>query len=246
MCFFISKVAVAFLFVLYSKKRSETKKMIIAIDGTASSGKTSISKELSSCLGFPLVPTGLIYRAVTLKAQNQNISPAQDDKLKNMIESTKIDLKHHDKEVEVYLDDILIAYEDLRSEKISNEVAFYSVKPFIREFVRKVQRQTAEKFKDIVVEGRDIGSVVFPDADFKFFVDADFEVRANRRLQEYLRNGENVTLEEVKKKLQARDNLDETREISPLVMTSDSILVDTSGVTVEQTVEKMIRQISRI
>ncbi len=217
--------------------------MIIAIDGTASSGKTSISKELSSRLGFPLVPTGLIYRAITLKAQNQNISPSQDDKLKTMIENTKIELKYHGKEVEVYLDDVLISYEELRSEKISNEVAFYSVKPFIREFVRKVQRQTAEKFKNVVVEGRDIGSVVFPDADFKFFVDADSETRAKRRLQEYLRNGENVTLDEVKEELFARDNQDKTRNISPLVMTSDSILVDTSGMSVEQTVEKMIRRI---
>lgn len=242
MCFFISKVAVVFLFVLYFLRR-RTSKMIIAIDGTASSGKTSISKELSSRLGFPLVPTGLIYRAVTLKAQNQNISPAQDDKLKTMIENTKIDLIYHDKEVLVCLDDVLIAYEDLRSEKISNEVAFYSVKPFIREFVRKVQRQTAEKFKNVVVEGRDIGSVVFPNADFKFFVDADSETRAKRRLQEYLKNGENVTLEEVKKELFARDNQDKTRDISPLVMTSDSILVDTSGLSVEQTVEKMIRRI---
>ena len=219
--------------------------MIIAIDGTASSGKTSAAKELSKRLDVPLLPTGLIYRAITLKAINENIVPENQSGLSKMLESTTIETVYMNKSVSVYLDKLPVSYELLKSEKVSENVAKYSCIPFVREYVRKIQRQQAKTYKNIIVEGRDIGSIVFPNADIKFFVDADLETRAIRRQKEFLNAGENMSLEQVKEAIIERDEADRKRMISPLIMTSDAILIDTSNMNVMQVVDLMIEKINQ-
>ena len=219
--------------------------MIIAIDGTASSGKTSAAKELSKRLDVPLLPTGLIYRAITLKAINENIVPENQSGLSKMLESTTIETVYMNKSVSVYLDKLPVSYELLKSEKVSENVAKYACIPFVREYVRKIQRQQADLHKNIIVEGRDIGSIVFPNADIKFFVDADLETRAIRRQKEFLNAGENMSLEQVKEAIIERDETDRKRMISPLIMTSDSILIDTSNMNVMQVVDLMIEKINQ-
>ncbi len=219
--------------------------MIIAIDGTASSGKTSAAKELSKRLDVPLLPTGLIYRAITLKAINENIVPENQSGLSKMLESTTIETVYMDKSVSVYLDKLPVSYELLKSEKVSENVAKYACIPFVREFVRKIQIQQADWHKNIIVEGRDIGSIVFPNADIKFFVDADLETRAIRRQKEFLNAGENMSLEQVKEAIIERDEADRKRMISPLIMTSDAILIDTSNMNVMQVVDLMIEKINQ-
>ncbi len=219
--------------------------MIIAIDGTASSGKTSAAKELSKRLDVPLLPTGLIYRAITLKAINENIVPENQSGLSKMLESTTIETVYMNKSVSVYLDKLPVSYELLKSEKVSENVAKYACIPFVREYVRKIQRQQADLHKNIIVEGRDIGSIVFPNADIKFFVDADLETRAIRRQKEFLNAGENMSLEQVKEAIIERDEADRKRMISPLIMTSDAILIDTSNMNVMQVVDLMIEKINQ-
>lgn len=219
--------------------------MIIAIDGTASSGKTSAAKELSKRLDVPLLPTGLIYRAITLKAINENIVPENQSGLSKILESTTIETVYMNKSVSVYLDKLPVSYEFLKSEKVSENVAKYSCIPFVREYVRKIQRQQAKTYKNIIVEGRDIGSIVFPNADIKFFVDADLETRAIRRQKEFLNAGENMSLEQVKEAIIERDEADRKRMISPLIMTSDAILIDTSNMNVMQVVDLMIEKINQ-
>lgn len=219
--------------------------MIIAIDGTASSGKTSASRELSKRLNIPLLPTGLIYRAITFKALSENISPDNKSALLKMIERTEIDLVYMNKEVSIYLDRLPVSYEELKSQEVSENVAHYSCIPFVREFVRKIQKEQANKYADVIVEGRDIGSVVFPNADIKFFVDADLETRAKRRQKEYLLKGENLSLEKVKEIINARDEEDRHRVLSPLIMTSDSVLIDTSDMTILGVVDEMIQKINQ-
>ncbi len=219
--------------------------MIIAIDGTASSGKTSASRELSKRLNIPLLPTGLIYRAITFKALGENISPDNKSALLKMIERTEIDLVYMNKEVSIYLDRLPVSYEELKSQDVSENVAHYSCIPFVREFVRKIQKEQAKKYADVIVEGRDIGSVVFPNADIKFFVDADLETRAKRRQKEYLSKGENLSLEKVKEIINARDEEDRHRILSPLIMTSDSVLIDTSDMTILGVVDEMIQKINQ-
>lgn len=218
--------------------------MIIAIDGTASSGKTTASKELSARLNIPLVPTGSIYRAITLKALYENIKPEEEEKLEKMLSRTTIDLVYSGGRVSIYLDRIPEEYSKLESEAVSNNVTHFACKPFIRDYVRKIQRAQAEIFKDIIVEGRDIGSVVFPDATIKFFVDADIQTRAKRRFLGYVERGEKTTLEEVKQALIVRDKEDETREISPLIMTADAIIIDTSDMSIQEVVDKMVEKIN--
>lgn len=219
--------------------------MIIAIDGTASSGKTSASRELSKRLNIPLLPTGLIYRAITFKALSENISPDNKFALLKMIERTEVDLVYMNKEVSIYLDRLPVSYEELKSQDVSENVAHYSCIPFVREFVRKIQKEQANKYADVIVEGRDIGSVVFPNADIKFFVDADLETRAKRRQKEYLSKGENLSLEKVKEIINARDEEDRHRVLSPLIMTSDSVLIDTSDMTILGVVDEMIQKINQ-
>lgn len=219
--------------------------MIIAIDGTASSGKTSASKELSKRLNIPLLPTGLVYRAIALKAIHENISPENKSDLLKMIERTSIDSKYANKEVSIYLDKLPASYADLKSKIVSENVAHYASIPFVREFVRKIQKEQAQKYEDIIVEGRDIGSVVFPNADIKFFVDADLETRAKRSQKEFLSRGENISLEKVKEIINIRDEEDRHRSISPLIMTSDSILIDTSDMTVLEVVDEMVQKINK-
>lgn len=219
--------------------------MIIAIDGTASSGKTSASRELSKRLNIPLLPTGLIYRAITLKALSENISPDNKFALLKMIERTEVDLVYMNKEVSIYLDRLPVSYEQLKSQDVSENVAHYSCIPFVREFVRKIQKEQANKYADVIVEGRDIGSVVFPNADIKFFVDADLETRAKRRQKEYLLKGENLSLEKVKEIINERDEEDRHRVLSPLIMTSDSVLIDTSDMTILGVVDEMIQKINQ-
>lgn len=219
--------------------------MIIAIDGTASSGKTSAAKELSKRLDVPLLPTGLIYRAITLKAINENIASENQTALSKMLESTTIETVYMNKSVSVYLDKLPVSYELLKSEKVSENVAKYACIPFVREFVRKIQRQQADLHKNIIVEGRDIGSIVFPNADIKFFVDADLETRAIRRQKEFLNAGENMSLEQVKEAIIERDETDRKRMISPLIMTSDAVLIDTSDMNVMQVVDLMIEKINQ-
>lgn len=219
--------------------------MIIAIDGTASSGKTSAAIELSKRLDIPLLPTGLIYRAITLKAINENIVPENQSGLSKMLGSTTIETVYINKSTSVYLDKLPVSYELLKSEEVSENVAKYACIQFVREYVRKIQRQQAEIHENIIAEGRDIGSIVFPNADIKFFVDADLETRAIRRQKEFLNAGENMSLEQVKEAIIERDETDRKRMISPLIMTSDAVLIDTSNMSVMQVVDLMIEKINQ-
>lgn len=217
--------------------------MIITIDGTASSGKTSVARAFATRLDFPLLGTGLIYRAITFKALKNVISFSDISGLQKMLDETEIESKFTKGKLTIYLDKIPMTNDELHEQSISENVAHYASIPFVREFVRKIQRKQAEIHKNIIVEGRDIGSVVFPNADYKFFIDADLETRAKRRFEDLVKNGENVKFEDVKKELANRDHEDSHREISPLIITSDSIYIDSSQRSIAEVVEEMAKKI---
>ncbi|MBQ7466670.1 MAG: (d)CMP kinase [Clostridia bacterium] len=219
--------------------------MIITIDGTASSGKSTITKQLSKVLKMPMLTTGSIYRAITLKVLNNKIDYTDDNKLKEMLKNTKLRSQYSGDGTIIYLDDQICEKDQLGSPIVSNTTPLIACKPFVREFVRKIQRETAKNSKDIIVEGRDIGTVVFPNADFKFFIDASLEERAKRRMKEYQKNNPNITLKEVIKDLDKRDKEDEHRDISPLVKAVDAILIDTTAIAAEEAVEMMIKYIKK-
>ena len=214
--------------------------MIIAIDGTASSGKSTISRELGRKLGICVLGTGSIYRAITLKTLNLSINAADDESLAQMLETTKIECRFENGVTTIIVDGIAQQKDQLNSPEVSNTVAHISCKPFVREYVRKIQKQLASEHSDIIVEGRDIGSVVFPSAEVKLFIDADVVTRAKRRYEDYVNQGKKVNLNKVIEDIKLRDDEDRRREVSPLIMTSESILVDTSSSTVEESTDKII------
>ena len=213
--------------------------MVITFDGTTSSGKSSIAKELGKQTNICFVSTGYIYRAITKKCLNLGVSHEDDEKIKFVIQTTSLDY-HNDKDKTIIkVDGLIQTLQDLKSPEVSNKTPLYASKEYVREYVREIQKSLANKNEDIIVEGRDIGSVVFPGADFKFYVDADLKTRAERRFVDYINQGKNVTLEQVIKDVQERDNQDQHRTQSPLIMTSDAILIDTSDKTVSECVNQI-------
>ena len=214
--------------------------MIIAIDGTSSSGKSTISRELGRRLGINVLGTGSLYRSVALKMLNLSISIDDDERIKQMLEKTIIESKFSNGTTTILLDGIAQSLDRLNEPDVSELSALVAQKPYVRDFVRKIQRSMAEKSKHIIVEGRDIGSVVFPEAEIKLFIDADIVTRAKRRQAEYIKNGENIPLKKVIKQLEDRDIEDRKRDISPLIMTSDAIIIDTSSTPVSETVDRVI------
>ena len=218
--------------------------MIIAIDGTSGSGKSTIAKFLAKKLNYGFFSAGELYRAITVKTLNLHIKEDEDDKLQYMIENTDV-VYTYDGNKNVMLVDGMNITDKLHTEEISNFVSKISCKPFIREFVRKLQQETALHNENIVMEGRDIGSVIFPDADLKIFVDCKVETRAKRRLGDYEKLGDKSTLEKVIADLKDRDYRDMHREISPLVMCENAYLIDTSLNNVEECVNLILNEMLR-
>lgn len=202
--------------------------MIIAIDGTSGSGKSTLAKNLAKALNFGFFSAGALYRTITLKALNLHIEENEDDKLQYLIEHTDIVYTYDGENSVMQLDGIDI-FDKLHNEEISANVAKYAKKPYIREFVRQLQQDTKLHNENIVMEGRDIGSVIFPDADFKIYVDCSVESRAKRRFAELEAKGDKTTTyEKVLQDLKDRDYMDIHREISPLVMCENAYLIDST------------------
>lgn len=218
--------------------------MIIAIDGTSGSGKSSLAKELAKQLNFGYFSAGALYRAITVKVLNLNIKENEDDKLEYLVHNTKIVYKFDGEQNIMYVDGMNVS-DKLNTEEVSNFVSKISCKEYIREFVRSLQRETKEHNENIVMEGRDIGSVIFPDADLKIFVDCKVETRAKRRFSDYEKLGENVTLEHVIADLKDRDYRDMHRQISPLVMCENAFLIDTSNTSIEECLKLIYNEMIR-
>ena len=218
--------------------------MIIAIDGTSGSGKSTLAKQLAKKLNFGFFSAGDLYRAITVKTLNLRIKEDEDDKLEYMIQNTSV-VYTYDGTKNVMLVDGMNITDRLHTEEVSNFVSKISCKPFIREFVRKLQKETAIHNEHIVMEGRDIGSVIFPEADFKIYVDCKIEERAKRRLRDYESLGDKVTLEKVIADLKDRDYRDTHREISPLIMCENAYLIDTSLNSVDECLELIFNEMHR-
>lgn len=218
--------------------------MIIAIDGTSGSGKSTLAKQLARELNFGYFSAGALYRAITVKVLNLGIKPSEDDKLEYLAQNTKIVYTFDGEKNVMYVDGMNVS-DKLNTEEVSNMVSKISCKEYIREFVRKLQRDTKEHNENIVMEGRDIGSVIFPDADLKIFVDCKVEIRAKRRMGDYAHLGENVSIEKVIKDLKERDYMDMHREISPLIMCENAFLIDTSNSTTDECLKLIYNEMIR-
>ncbi len=209
------------------------KKIIIAIDGYSSSGKSTIAKDIAKVLDYKYIDSGAMYRAVTLFAmQNQiidNEHTVNEDKLQSLIDHIHINFKYNSEKQrqETFLNDKNVE-DEIREMDVSNNVSFISKIGFVRRKMVSFQ-QDMGKEKGIVMDGRDIGTVVFPDAELKIFMNAKAEVRAERRYLELKEKGLEVSYEEILDNVKKRDHIDETRDESPLKKASDAVELDNSN-----------------
>ena len=201
--------------------------MIIAIDGPAGSGKSTIAKLIAEDLGLVYLDTGAMYRLVTLKALNDGIL-GNLDKIIKMLDDLRIDIKKNG----FYLDDTNVS-EEIRKPVVSENVSDIAAIREVREKMVDLQRKFSES-KNVILDGRDIGTVVFPNADVKIFLIADAKERANRRYRELVAKGENVKIEEIYENILKRDKIDSTRKESPLKKSNDAIEVDTTSKNIEE------------
>lgn len=205
----------------------------IAIDGPASSGKSTIAKLLANQKGFTYIDTGAMYRAVTLAVLTQQIDLHDESSLQQLLRTTKIEFKRIDGTQTVWLNDQDVS-EKIRTVEVTQHVSEVAAEPLVRERLVAMQQQMATK-ESVVMDGRDIGTVVLPNATIKFFFVADVAVRAERRYKENMARGLTTqTLEEIQADIQARDLYDSTRKHSPLKQAEDALLVDTSQMTMDE------------
>lgn len=214
----------------------------IAIDGPAGAGKSTIAKAAAKGLGYIYVDTGAMYRALGLFALRNSVAPDDREAVKELL--TKVDLKLSRNEKKEQL--VILCGEDvsglIRTEQVSMAASKISAIPEVREFLLSLQRDMA-KVTDVIMDGRDIGTVVLPDAKVKIFLTASPEIRARRRYDELVAKGEAVVYEDVLKDVIERDNNDMNRPIAPLRPAEDSILVDTSELTLQESIDLLIKTI---
>ena len=213
----------------------EKDRLVIAIDGPAGAGKSTIAKEIAKRLDLEYIDTGAMYRALTLKVINNKIDINDIDKIIEVANSTSIKFKNNS----IYLDGIIVDG-DIRKNIVNTHVSNIAKIKEAREIMVSMQREMS-RCSNIIMDGRDIGTVVFPNANYKFFLIASIEERARRRYLEILQKGEdNVSYEKVLKDIKTRDTIDSTRDISPLKKASDAYEIDTTDKSIEETVMEII------
>lgn len=213
--------------------------IVVAIDGYAGSGKSTTARAAATRLKFFYLDTGAMYRAFTLKYLRQGgADPLDPALIKDLLDRTQIDLIDREGRTETMLDGQDVSRE-IRTPQINDLVSQISAVPEIREFMVRRQREIVRD-KNVVCEGRDITTVVFPDAAVKIYMDADLKTRAERRRRELKEKGIEATLDDVMGNLKFRDDFDSRRQHSPLRRTSDSILLDTTNLTIEEEIERVV------
>jgi len=219
--------------------------MIVAIDGPAASGKSTAAIGVAKALDITHLDTGSMYRAVTYGLISNQISFKDTKSIKEFLESLKLKFFNSKKVTSLILNNKNVT-DIIRSNTISENVSEVSALKIVRDFMVKIQRQMASD-KDCILEGRDIGTVVFPNADFKFFMTADEKSRAERRLIELVRSGDRNAseLNDVLDDLKVRDLKDSTRNHSPLIKAKDALVIDTTYLTINEVIDKIVNTVNQ-
>lgn len=221
---------------------AKVKKTVIAIDGPAGSGKSTVSKLVAKRLGLLYIDTGAMYRALTLKAMRSGADLEDEGGLVDLARSTDIELGYKDGHQVVMLDGEDVAGL-IRTADLTNKVRYIARVPGVRHEMVRMQREMGEK-SGAVMEGRDITTVVFPDADYKFYLDADPKERARRRFKELKESGSPVTLEEINKDVAARDESDMLRSVGALKVADDAVVIDTTDLSIDGVVNEIMNRVS--
>ena len=217
---------------------------IIAIDGPAGAGKSTIAKEVARKLGYIYIDTGAMYRALTLKALNLEIKLNDEVALTCMAQNTDIALSYDENNNQLIFIDGQDVSKDIRNPLVSQKVSLVAKAPGVRDELVNLQRQLASR-GNVVMDGRDIGTNVLPNANFKFYITATVEERARRRYLEMNKQGFTVNLDQLKDDISTRDKADKERATAPLIQAPDAILIDTSNMNIESVVECTLNHIKR-
>lgn len=209
----------------------------IAIDGPSGAGKSTLARALSEKLGYLYLDTGAIYRTVALSIMKKGASVKDEETVVSLIPSINIEIKHIEGKQHMYIDGEDVT-DNIRTNEISANASAVSAIPKIREFLLELQRDYARK-NNVIMDGRDIGTVILPNATVKFFMTASNDARAERRHKELCEKGEVITIDEVKRTMAERDKNDSTRKVAPAIPAVDAIMLDNSG-TFEETIEKAL------
>ena len=216
--------------------------MVITIDGAAGVGKTSTAKEIAKRLGYQYFDTGAMYRAVTLFFIKKNVDLVSDSQVTESLDTIKLNIDFSsESEMQIFLDEEDVSLK-IRNQEVTSKVSAVSAIKDVREMMVKIQRSFT-KDGNFVVEGRDIGTVVFPDANFKFYLQADYDIRAKRRLADFEKINEAKNINEIKEDLEIRDKYDSTRKLSPLKKPEDAIIIDTTLCSFEEQVNQILKHI---
>ncbi len=224
----------------------DTPKLVIAIDGYSSCGKSTVAKDLAKLLNIVFIDSGAMYRCVTLYAiENQILQDnhIDEDKLMKCLDDINIRFKFDasTKTNETYLNGKLVE-QQIRSMEVSNQVSAISAIPFVRKKMVELQQKMG-KTDSLVMDGRDIGTVVFPQADLKLFMTASPEIRANRRFKEYQEKNVDIDYNDVLENVKKRDHIDETRDESPLKKAEDAVVLDNSTITKEEQLDFILKEL---
>ena len=214
------------------------KQCIITIDGPAGAGKSTLAAALAQRLNGCYLDTGAMYRAITLAAMRQDVDLEDNQKLAELAHRTRIDIQWENQKMLITLNGEDVS-EAIRRRMVTANSHKIAQNPDIRNFLVDQQRQIAGKVDTLVTEGRDQGTVVFPDATIKFYLDANIEERAQRRDQELQAKGTNVSLDEIQANITQRDQRDSQRDVAPLKPAEDAIYVDTTGLSIDQVIDRL-------
>ena len=209
--------------------------MIIAIDGPAGAGKSTIAKKVADSLGYVYIDTGAMYRAFTYELLTSSISLSDIEKITKVLEKTNIEFKNN----EIFLNNLNVTNE-IRSKNVTANVSAVSAIPQVREKLVNLQRKIASESNSIL-DGRDIGTVVFPNAELKIFLTAIVKIRALRRYNELIAKDKNIDINEIEAEIEKRDKLDSSRETSPLIKAADAIEIDTSDLSIDEVANTILK-----
>lgn len=216
----------------------------VAVDGPAGSGKSTITKMVAKNLGYNYVDTGAMYRGLTYDFLKNNLIELDEKKIELLLSKVKFEVKFIDRVQYVFVNDEDVS-EKIRTAEVSKFTSLFAKSPAVREFLIDTQRNLAMS-NNIIMDGRDIASVVLPNADVKIFLTASVEERARRRVLDFERQGVvDIDFDKVKADIAARDYQDENRDIAPLVKVDDAVLIDTTNLTITEVVEKMTELIKK-
>jgi cytidylate kinase len=216
------------------------RKIIVAIDGYSACGKSTTAKEVARILGYRYIDTGAMYRAVTLHFLEQHVALTNPKEVQRALEQVKVGFRvNKEGRSEMYLNGLNVERE-IREMRVSENVSQVSALPVVRHAMVEQQRRMGKE-REVVMDGRDIGTVVFPDAELKVFMGADMLVRAFRRQKELLERDEMVDIDTIVENLRKRDEIDSTRKESPLRKAPDAIELDTTFITIDEQVDEVVR-----